>query len=261
MPHVTRSVDAVAAGRVGVIIVTHVQDFLEDCLDSVFAQTSLPDRIVVVDNGSADDAPASVVAARFGVEVVRLSRPRSLGTARNIGCAMLDDVEYLASLDGDDVWKPEYLARYCEPLRTGRADVVFGAAELFGTQEGVWFSVADWPGRVDLRRGNFVPANSVFRRSLWTASRGFDSHLAFFEDWDFWLSCAEQGAAFEAVEEPLWGYRRHGSSMLVASDPEARAEARRQVRHKHLAYIWGPLQWRRWTRNFQKYVLRVKRRG
>ena len=246
-------------GRVGVLIVTHIQEYLEDCIQSVRAQTVPADRVIVVDNASPAGAPASEIAERLGVEYIRLSVPRSLATARNIGCALLDDVVFVASLDGDDLWKPEYLATYSEPLRSGRADVVYGAAELFGAQEGVWFTAADRPRKPDLRRGNFVPANSMFRRDLWWKAGGFDPRLQFFEDWDFWLSCAEAGAAFEAIEQPLWRYRRHARSMLMASKQEERAVARRFIRMKHLPYIWGPLQWRRWRRNFEKYVLRQRR--
>lgn len=238
------------------LIVTHIQEFLEECLQSVLAQSVPADRVVVIDNASPVDAPASVIALSLGVEVVRLSRSVSLATARNLGCAVLDDVEFVASLDGDDVWMPTYLEVYSAPLRASRADVVFGAAELFGAQEGIVFNSADRPKKPDLRRGNFVPANSMFRREMWWRVGGFDPNLRYFEDWDFWLGCAELNAIFEPVEEPLWRYRRHAASMLIGSAQEDRAVARRYVRAKHLEYIWGPLQWRRWRRNFIKYVLR-----
>ncbi len=261
MPKLSGPDDPARSARVGVLIVTHIQDHLDDCIRSVLDQTVPANRVVVVDNASPDTAKASDIAARHGVEFVRLSRPGSLATARNVGCAVLDDVDLIASLDGDDLWMPEYLATYAEPLRQGHADVVFGAAELFGAQEGIVFTSADRPKNADLRRGNFVPANSMFRRSLWWRAGGFDPSLRFFEDWDFWLSCAEKGAVFKAIDQPLWRYRRHAGSMLIASDPADRDVARRYVRQKHLRYIWGPLSWRRWRRNFQKYVLGQRERG
>jgi glycosyltransferase involved in cell wall biosynthesis len=242
--------------RVGVLVVSHRQEYLEECLRSILEQTLPPSDVVLVDNASPSGASASAVAARLGIAAVRLERSRSLATARNIGCEVLDDCALLASVDGDDLLLPRFLEVYVGEARDHRADVVFGSAELFGAETGVWFTAAQRGRHADLRRGNFIAANSVFRRELWRRVGGFDPRLDFFEDWDFWLSCAERGAVFRPVEETLWRYRRHPASMLGASDPSARDEARRYVRQKHLRYIWGPLQWRRWERNVRKHVFR-----
>ena len=245
-------------GTIGVVVVTHTQDWLEDCLASIEAQTLSPHRTVVVDNASPAERPASELASGRGVEVVRVTPGVSLAAARNLGITVLDDCDLIVTFDGDDVMKPDYLRTYRHTMRSAHAQVAYGTAELFGTEQGLQFTPSDRDRRPDLRRGNFVPANSMFTRELWTRAGGFDPGQAIFEDWDFWLSCATVGARFVAVEAPLWGYRRHATSMLNAAHQANKDAARSRIWHKHLDYIRGPLQWRRGRRIAQKAWHRVQ---
>ena len=78
-------------------------------LDSVFAQTRLPEEILVIDDGSPDDL-ASAVAA-YGSQVTLIRKPNGgAASARNLGiessCADL-----IAFLDADDYWEPTKLDR------------------------------------------------------------------------------------------------------------------------------------------------------
>ena len=169
---------------VGVVVLSHRQEYLEECLESVRSQTSLPAAVIVVDNGSSSDARVSDLAQRMGFESVRLERPKGRSTARNVGCELLDQCDVLVSLDGDDVLLPRYLEEYVRHAASTQADVVYGAAELFGTETGVAFTAEERRRHSDLRGGNFIPANSLFRREMWRSAGGYDPHLEIFEDWD-----------------------------------------------------------------------------
>ncbi len=236
---------------VGLVVVSHTQDYLRECLESVRSQTVVPSSTVVIDNGSPAERRVCDLAADLGFESVRLDNERGRSTARNIGCQLLDDCDLLVSLDGDDVLLATYVEQYASQARRHGADVVFGPAELFGAESGIAFTAQQRGPRADLRGGNFVPSNSLFRREIWRRAGGYDPSLSIFEDWDFWLSCAEQGARFHAIEEPLWRYRCHAQSTMNTVDVAQKDVARRYVRAKHLAYIRGPLQWRRVRRKIE----------
>jgi hypothetical protein len=83
--------------------------YLAATLDSVFAQTYPDYEVIVVDDGSTDDSRDR--AAEFGDRLTLLGREHEgLGAARNAGLARAGG-DYIAFLDADDLWDPEYLSR------------------------------------------------------------------------------------------------------------------------------------------------------
>lgn len=88
---------------------------LARCLDSILAQTYLPIEIIVVDDGSTDTTRD--VAATYGTKI-RYVHQTNLGetAARNTGIAMAQG-EFVAFLDHDDYWKPEFAAACVSFLR------------------------------------------------------------------------------------------------------------------------------------------------
>jgi glycosyltransferase involved in cell wall biosynthesis len=95
-------------------IVTTYNDapYLRGALDSVARQTALPAQIMVIDDGSRDDAAAQVCAtfsAETGLAVDYVRRDNGgASAARNEGLARADQ-PYLAYLDADDRWFPRHV--------------------------------------------------------------------------------------------------------------------------------------------------------
>ena len=86
---------------------------LERALQSIAAQTTLPARTVLVDDGNLPDESQAMatIAARFPElmpEIVRLTNNLGPASARNAGWAAAQE-RYIAFLDADDIWHPRKL--------------------------------------------------------------------------------------------------------------------------------------------------------
>src|SRR5919198_645962 len=113
-----------------VVPIYNVEDYLDECLRSLAAQTFGDFEAVLVDDGSTDDSAA--IAQRFAdadprFRVVRQANG-GLGSARNTGTAEARG-DYLAFLDSDDVLPREAYARLIGALERSGSDFASGNME------------------------------------------------------------------------------------------------------------------------------------
>lgn len=168
---------------VSVIIPTYNRSGLvREAINSVLSQTVKDVEVIVVDDGSTDDTK-SVVAA-MGERRVRYFNTPNGGPAkaRNYGLDRAGG-DYVAFLDSDDLWPPDYLQRMTDSLLQ---NTQYGAA--YSSIEKSDFSGVvhtekkpDGPsGRIacELFKTSFIWIfAAVFRRSAWADIR-FDESLA-----------------------------------------------------------------------------------
>lgn len=120
-----------------VIPAYNAEPFIEEALQSIAAQTRLPDRVIIVDDGSKDGT-ADIVEdfARKGIIPIELLRQTNSGhnNARN---RAIQEVRkgWVAFLDADDLWLPHNLAVLEETARAApHAVAVFGDGVYFSAQ-------------------------------------------------------------------------------------------------------------------------------
>ena len=90
--------------------------YVRRALDSVFAQTFQEFEVIVVDDGSTDDGPEQVRAYEDS-RLRLIQQPNSgPGAARNRGVRD-SKCEYIAFLDADDEWLPDYLRISFESIK------------------------------------------------------------------------------------------------------------------------------------------------
>src|SRR5262245_59492249 len=97
---------------VSVIIPAYnVAPYIAETLDSLWAQTYSDYEAIVVNDGSTDETEQVITPylERFGGKLIYVRQEnRGLPGARNTGMRQARG-RYLALLDGDDVWLPDYL--------------------------------------------------------------------------------------------------------------------------------------------------------
>jgi glycosyltransferase involved in cell wall biosynthesis len=212
-PELGVSRDALRQLSVGVVIPCHnYAHFLADAITSVLEQTRRPDLVIVVDDSSTDGTPQ--VAERFS-DSVRYLRIEAGGpsAARNVGALALD-TDLVVFLDADDRLAPTFVERCVKALpEDWDRHFVYTHFRLFGNSEGVQSALPY--DRTRLARSNFIHPASLFPRAE-VARIGYDESLRIgLEDWDLYLTLAEEGIEGILVDEPLIFYRIHGDGVTV----------------------------------------------
>lgn len=197
--------------------------FVAEAVRSCLAQRGAEVRVVVVNDGSSDEAsgPLCDASAALGPGVTVLHQNnRGLPAARNAGAAVVSRegwAEYLAFLDADDWVEPEFCARLHQALgEDGAADVshAYCQERLAERGTGIW-RVPEWDP-VLLLVTNLHPVTALVKRERFEAVGGFDETMTRgYEDWDLWLRMAGRGWRGVRVREPLFIWRRHSETTMV----------------------------------------------
>jgi glycosyltransferase involved in cell wall biosynthesis len=195
---------------------------IADALATVFAQTFTSFEVIVINDGSPDTAELEVALEPFRSRIRYFVQPnRGAGAARNAGIRAAR-AQYVALLDADDLWYPEFLGRqvsvleqtpgcglvYCDALISG--DSVLAGRRFMET--------APSCGAVTLhsligQECNIALSTVVARRDAIVEAGLFDEGLRRGQDFDLWLRLALRGVAMRYQERVLAERRVRASGL------------------------------------------------
>jgi glycosyltransferase involved in cell wall biosynthesis len=190
--------------------------YVQEALDSVFAQSFCDYDVVCVDDGSTDRSLQLLEQYRSRLTVIKQANAGQ-SAARNQG-VHASTGRYLAFLDQDDRWYPHKLVQQVELLEA-RSDVVLvycnsDRMDSEGHVIQVGATKSEQPsaresllGRL-IGEGLVLPSSMLIRRDVFERVGGFDPQLRGFEDFDLCARLTQQGEiAF--LEESGMCYRAH----------------------------------------------------
>jgi len=114
--------------------------YIARALDSVFAQTFQDFEVIVVDDGSTDNGPE--IVSQYKEPRLRMIRQQNAGpgAARNRGIKESKGA-FLAFLDADDEWLPDFLKKSARNLERYQDCAVSVANEFVGPERALWTSL------------------------------------------------------------------------------------------------------------------------
>ena len=211
--------------RVTVLVAAYNGErFLQETLESVFAQDFESFEVVFVDDGSEDRT--GEIAQSFPVRYVRQAN-QGLPAARNAGLALARG-DLVAFLDDDDLLPPTKLSaqvRYLdEHPETG---CVLGRQEwIFDGVEAPTLSRDPIFGEL----GGIQLVTAMIRRRVLEDLGGFDPSYRYAEDRDLFIRMREHGVGIAVLPEVVLHKRLHGSNMTM--DPPPTHPMLRSLREK-----------------------------
>jgi glycosyltransferase involved in cell wall biosynthesis len=140
-----------------IIIFLNAEEFLQEAIQSVLAQTYEHWELFLVDDGSTDRSTqiASQYADQYRDKVIYLEHPdhenRGKGVSRNLGMRWAQG-EYIAFLDADDIWLPNKLEEQVAIL------AIYPEAGMLYGDTLYWYS---WTGTPEDFAKDFIPKLGV----------------------------------------------------------------------------------------------------
>ncbi|MDB5107598.1 MAG: glycosyl transferase [Candidatus Binatus sp.] len=213
-----------------------------EAVESALAQTFRDFEVIAVNDGSTDGTLEVLASYRDRIKII--SRPNGgISAARNTGVAESSG-EYLAFLDCDDIWKPEFLTRAVAALDADR-ECVLAFADV---------QLIDSDGQpLDTRLANhaagqaptlaamferlwpIMPSAVVMRRIVFERIGGFSEKFrgVGYEDVWMWMLAREKGP-FAYIAEPLvkWRFALFPRPLKIRRPPTEAGRIFAQLAHE-----------------------------
>lgn len=204
----------------------NAENYINDAINSVVAQTYGDWELIVVDDGSIDST--SKLVNNWLLKDKRIQyfyqENGKQGKARNLAISKSKG-EYLAFLDADDLWMPQKLEIQIKEIQEKNVDLVFSDSYFFYNNE-----INDTSKKMDIGvgifytqdsvklflEGNRIPILTVFvKKDIVLGVGGFSESLIIqdVEDYHLWLKLLMSNSVFYSSDHVLAKYRIHSNSV------------------------------------------------
>lgn len=185
--------------------------YLPEAVESIVWQTFADWECIIVNDGSTDNTSqvAKEIISKYPDKRIYLLEKENEGPAeaRNVGIKHSRG-KFILPLDADDLIHPSFLEKTIDVLLNNpNVDIVYTDLKEFGERNNI-VRAGDWtPSRLPFQ--NHLNYCSLYRREVWESVGGYDAKQKkpTYEDWDFWIGCAEKGFNGQRIPEPLFLYR------------------------------------------------------
>lgn len=192
--------------------------YIDEAVDSILNQTFQDFEILLINDGSTDEFTVQKLKAyqKPKTRVIHTEN-QGLAAARNTGIQQAVG-EYIVALDADDTFESTFLEKAVQVVKQQPAvGIVVCGIQYFG-----YMNRKLMPQSGDVRAclaQSGTVGSSFFRKICWEQIGGYNEQIRAYEDWDFNLNVTKRGWRLHVIEEYLFNYRQHQTSMRI----EARA--------------------------------------
>ena len=206
-----------------IVPVYKTEKYLNECIDSILAQTFTDFELILVDDGSPDGCPALCDAAAAKDSRIRvIHKPNGgVSTARNAG---LDAAcgNWIGFVDSDDVIDRTYYEKLYRAAKQSGAEIA-ASNILYANEDGTPHSYKDLPLKNEVltidEAAHRIRMTPLVQAATRLHRRDVIEHIHFpdgknYEDAFTTPTIFENSTAVACVEEMLYHYRLHSSSIM-----------------------------------------------
>lgn len=207
--------------------------FIEQAVDSALVQTYKKKEIIVVDDGSNIETKKVLKKLEPKINLLITQENKGPSAARNSGIINAKGT-YIAVLDSDDSYNPEFCAKAVEILETKNdIKLVTCYTQRFTDKGPVDIIKPHSSTIIDFLKYNCAMGSSIFRKKDWEECKGYDEHMKIgFEDWEFYIRLLANGGTSYVIPEILLNYRMNKQSRTTQAN-KIKYELFRNIINKH----------------------------
>ena len=184
-----------------IVPVFNGEEFVSDCVESILAQSRLPEEIILIDDGSTDNTSKIIIELARNNKLIKAKSIDRAGVsnARNHG-ALIAKSEYLLFLDVDDRWhKSKIESHENHILIHTKCKFSFGLSHIFdlATKKSLKIDRKQTksPSLFNVLMHEFQILGSsssvCLKREFFEFTGGFNPEIARGEDWELWVRCSQ----------------------------------------------------------------------
>lgn len=200
-------------------------NYIIRCIDSVMNQTFGAFEIIIVDDGSTDNGIA-LITKKYSESITIISQKnQGVSVARNNGIKMAKH-EYIALLDADDAWHPQYLESINYVIRKENEVKIIGS-HYSRTNDFLdkkvntpnYFKFDEYFKQA-IRNTYFTSSSSVIQKKFFEKNEGFNSTLKKGEDHDVWFRVILSGGNSYYITNTLVYYSNEDTNQATRNKIE-----------------------------------------
>lgn len=252
--------------RVSVVTPAYnVSEYVAETLDSALSQTYKNFEIIVVNDGSPDTEKLEEALGSYFDKIIYIKQKNGgAASARNTAIKAARG-EFVAFLDGDDLWLPEKLSKQIEFLDKNDYEMAYCNATYFGNpfhNHSTFMEQAPSNGEVTTIKlinaeCNVITSGTIVKREALEKFGLFDSNTKRSEDFELWFRLAKQGVKIGYQKDVLLKYRvgsgglsgnnikraeRNIDSLNVIKERNDLTEEEEKVWTEHMIYCQAELK-------------------